>query len=237
MEIVDVLEAVLGVRAWQVRGDGRLCSIYWPAKWEPGINHARCLPEASLRTDDHEAPQANCTCGIYAHTDMNDRELAFLDRPNVVLGTIAAWGRIEHEPSGFRAQSARLLALGRSRRRDTTQRRSAIRYGVPLLPMSELASYSRSRTWPLRTEREALGSLILVVDCGEAVCRAMGEIRSALHRFIDAVADWRIDVVVCGEGASVLPLDGENRDRRRQLHAAIQMMVPDTGAPALTRGL
>ncbi len=237
METVDVLEAILGERTWQVRSDGRLCSIYWPAKWEPGINHARCLPEASLRTDDHEAPQANCTCGIYAHTDMNERELAFLDRPNVVLGTIAAWGRIEYEACGFRAQSARLLALGRSRRRDASERRAAIRYGVPLLPMSELASYSRARTCPLRAERQSLGALILVIDCGEAAAAEIAEIRAGLHRFIDRLADRRIDMVVCGEGASVVPLDGENRDRRRQLHAAIQMLVPDTGAPALARGL
>jgi hypothetical protein len=237
MELVDCLEPVLGVRAWEVRSDGRLCSVFWPAKWKPGVNHAHCDPEDSLHTEDHETPQAGCTCGIYAYRDINHRDLAFYERENIVIGTIAAWGRIEQEAGGFRAEAARLLAVGASPNGGALERRAAIRYSVSLIPLGELAGFSRKYARPVGVARQMCGAVIMVVDCGPAAIGCIDEIRAGCHQIIERARDRRINLVVCGEGAFVVPLQGEGARRQSQLRAAVDLLVPDCEGPALARGL
>jgi len=237
MEVVDCSEPVLGVRAWEVRSDGRLCSVFLPCKWRPGVNRAQCDPEESLRYEDHSSPQLNCACGIYAYRDLNYRDLAFYERENIVLGTIAAWGRIEQEVAWFRAEQARLLAVGRSPNGGALERRAAIRYGVPLVPLSELAGFSRRYAQPASVARPMRGAVIVVLDCGPAAHSCFDEIRSGCHQLIERAHDWRVDVVVCGEGTFVVPLRGEGAWRQRQLSAAVDFLVPDCEGPALARGL
>jgi hypothetical protein len=152
MELVDGKEPVLGVRAWQVRRDGRLCSIHADAPWEPGVNCARCLPDVSLLTKEHEVPEASCTCGLYGNPSVNYRGPAVPDDTNVVLGTIAAWGHVEPECDGFRAEYARILAIGCTGEGSRLERRAATRYSVPLVPFVQLERFSRHHARPLRLE-------------------------------------------------------------------------------------
>lgn len=237
MEHIDPAEPVLGIRAWEARSDGRLCSVFFPAKWTPGINRAYCEPEGSLRLDEHEVPESGCVCGLHAFAELNGRDLAFYERPNIVIGTIAAWGRIEPIPGGFRAEFAKLVAIGKTPKGDITEQRAATRYGVPLVPMAELATCSIQHARPARFERSMSRAAILVVDCGPAARPHFDELRDGLHWLIDRTEGITLDMVVCGAGAFVVPLDGEPADRRQQLHAAVDLLAADTEGPALARGL
>lgn len=237
MKHVDLAEPVLGIRAWEARSDGRLCSVFFPAKWTPGVNRAYCEPEASLRFDEHEVPESGCCCGLHAFSEICGRDLAFYERPNIVIGTIAAWGRIEQLPGGFRAEFAKLVAIGKTPKGDVIEQRAATRYGVPLVPMDELATCSIQHARPARFERAMSAAAILVVDCGPAARPHFNELRDGLHWLIDRAEGVNLDMVVCGAGASVVPLDGEPADRRKQLHAAVNLLAADTEGPALARGL
>jgi len=53
---VSESDPILGLRGWQARDDGRLCSIETRAKWTPGTNHARCIPNVALGCEHHRAP-------------------------------------------------------------------------------------------------------------------------------------------------------------------------------------
>ncbi|MGE5700825.1 MAG: hypothetical protein ACM3VU_00250 [Arthrospira platensis] len=237
MEQVDCLEPVLGVRAWEARSDGRLYSVFLPFKWRPGVNHAHCDPEGSSCSEAHKSPQSDCACGIYAYRDLNYRDLAFYERKSIVVGTIAAWGRIEQDVGWFRAESARLLAVGASPTGGALERRAAIRYSVPLVPLDELAGFSRRHAQPASVARPMRGAVIVVLDCGPATIGCFDEIRSGCHRLIERACDWRVDVVVCGEGTFVVPLRGEGARRQSQLRAAVDFLMPDCGGPALARGV
>lgn len=148
MELVNGKEPVLGVRAWQVRRDGQLCSIHSDAQWEPGVNCARCLPDASLLTE----PEARCICGLYGSSSLDYRGPAVPNDTNVVLGTIAAWGYIEPECDGFRAEYARILAIGCAGEGSRLEHRAATRYSVPLVPFVQLERFSRHHATPMRLE-------------------------------------------------------------------------------------
>jgi len=237
MEHVDPAEPVLGIRAWEARTDGRLCSVWWPGKWEPGVNTGRCNAGMSPESGPHEAPGSDCGCGLHAYREVNAREHELYERPDIVIGTIAAWGRIAPSVDGFRAEQARLLAIGASPQVRRLERRAAIRYGVPLIPMAGLADYSAAHARPTGFARPMSGAVILVVDCGPASARCMGELRAGLHQLVDRLRLLRIDMVVCGEGAIVVPLCGEFAQRAGQLHAAVDQLVCDTAGPALARGL
>jgi len=237
MELIDPLEAVLGVRGWEAREDGRLCSVFWPGKWEPGVNQARCNPAGSMLPEPHDAPGQECGCGLFACSDMNWRDPVFYERPDIVIGTIAAWGRIAPEVDGFRAEYARLLAVGASPEPRVLERRAAVRYGVPLVAMPCLADHGAAHARPTDFARPMSGAVILVVDCGAASLDCIGELRAGLHQLIDRLRGWQIDMIVCGAGAFVVPLIGECDQRERQLHAAVDQLVCDGEGPALARGL
>lgn len=113
MELVNCSEPVLGVRVREVRSDGRLCTVFWPVKWKPGINHASCDPEDSLHPEDHETPQADCTCGIYAYRVINHRDLAFYEQENVVGWHDRGVGP-DRTGGGLVARRAGSIARGRS---------------------------------------------------------------------------------------------------------------------------
>jgi len=236
MQLVSESEPVLGVRVWEARQDGRLCSVYWPAKWSPGINTAACEPEGSLRVDDHMVPESGCVCGLHGYSDINTRDLAFYDRPHVVVGTIAAWGRIEPALNGFRAEKAKLLAIGEATG-SCLERRASVRYGVPLVPMAELAGFSRQHANPATLAQQMHGAVILVVDCGPAVTSCLDDLKTGLHQLVRRAHNRRIDLVVCGQGSFVAPLCGAEHERERQLGVAIDQLVPDCEGPALARGM
>src|SRR5262245_58894281 len=122
--------SILGVRSWSVElhlpfSATRLAAAaYSDATWEPGgawteAEWLRC----SEALGDHRAPQAGCTCGLYAlHpgplraralcAELIRADPAALGTPGFVesvgvVGVVEAAGRIEVHREGFRAERAR----------------------------------------------------------------------------------------------------------------------------------
>jgi hypothetical protein len=58
---------------------------------------------------DHRAPQPGCNRGMWAYTDLNHRDINFYEHPNLVLGTIEAWGRLENRLRAVQRTSRSLL--------------------------------------------------------------------------------------------------------------------------------
>lgn len=102
----DAIEPVIGWRAWALAqtadGQPELRPIIysgetWPAR---EVARATCPPHA--RTG-HRAPEADCTCGLYA-VDGLDRLPAVTGRDVTVIGSVALWGTMVEHDSGFRAE-------------------------------------------------------------------------------------------------------------------------------------
>lgn len=147
----DLVEPVLGYRAWQVNQDGVLGSLAWMHAWPEGVTTAECV--RGKRDHRHRAPVHNCDCGIYAYTRLDSRLLAFN-----CIGVIAAWGAIElHERGddvvGFRAEHACPLALAATRVASKTDRaamiRAASRHNVRLVGVGRLEAEGRRHARPL----------------------------------------------------------------------------------------
>jgi hypothetical protein len=228
-------DPILGFRCWQGRDDGRLCSIKAPAKWKPGANHARCIQGVMPECEPHRAPEPSCVCGLYAYQDLNHRREWFYDRPNLVMGTIAAWGEIEIVGEGFRAEYAEILALANPRASTRPQRLAARRYGVHLVPFADLARFSLQFAQPLeRPVRDVKGGILLVIDCGPNGLTQMEEIRNGCLSLLQRLPDRAAHAIACGSGAVVLP---NSLDPDRQIREGIEMLVASADGPALARGV
>jgi hypothetical protein len=155
----DFVEPALGWRAWAVVDrdlEPRLRSIYYDVVWQPGrALVAACLhrPRAirlpwRTRMREHETPEVECTCGIYAAADPLTAA-AYLDAPISsaercrVLGIVSLWGHVVECDRGWRASHAypHRLYVPRLASRAGWSRRSAplddlpfelARYGVPV---------------------------------------------------------------------------------------------------------
>ncbi len=102
----DAIEPVVGWRAWALArtpdGQPELRPIIysgerWPAR---EVARAECPPHAR---SGHRAPEAGCTCGLYA-VDGLDRLPAVTGRDVTVIGSVALWGAMVEHDSGFRAE-------------------------------------------------------------------------------------------------------------------------------------
>jgi glycine cleavage system H lipoate-binding protein len=136
-EAPDLVEAVVGYRAWHIEPDGQLRPWTFTAlPWQPGVNTAVCARDVR-----HAPPVGDCMCGLYALTDPADRRLDF--RADQAVGAIAAWGELEVHRTGFRAEHACVTALALPERAGYEQRealaRAAERYGVPLVAADRLS--------------------------------------------------------------------------------------------------
>ncbi len=228
-------DPILGFRCWQARDDGRLYSIEAPAKWKPGANHARCIPNVMPECERHPAPEPSCICGFHAYHDLNDRREWFCDRPNLVMGTIAAWGEIETIGVGFRAEYAEILALASTHASTRPQRNAARRYGVHLIPFADLARFSLEFAQPLeRPVRHIKPGVILVIDSGPNSPMRMEEIRDGCLSLLKRLPDRAAHAIACGTGAVVLP---NAIDPDRQIREGIEMLVASADPPALARGV
>ncbi len=113
---VDILaEPIEGWRTWNLSLDRSADPLLHPARPSPDTwlpRHpleARCAasPILSLFRRPHDAPNAECTCGIYAA-----RSLESMDRPRPawppppVVGTVSLWGRMVEHELGWRAAFA-----------------------------------------------------------------------------------------------------------------------------------
>jgi hypothetical protein len=115
----DVAAPIVAWRSWLVvdTADGpRLHSTARAQAWHPGEPVcAICRPPTRLlpwpRRDPHAAPQAACTCGVYAAANLTGA-LATLDPYarlgwtvlHRVFGQVALWGRVIECAAGWRAE-------------------------------------------------------------------------------------------------------------------------------------
>jgi hypothetical protein len=115
----DVAAPIVAWRSWLVvdTADGpRLHSTARAQVWRPDEPvSAVCRPPTRLlpwpRRDLHAAPQAACTCGVYAAADLTGA-LATLDAYarlgwkvlHRVFGEVALWGRVIECAAGWRAE-------------------------------------------------------------------------------------------------------------------------------------
>jgi hypothetical protein len=149
----DFASAVAGYRAWQLGPGGVLFPLALPAAppWET-VNRARCF---APHDDAHEAPAPDCGCGFHALHDPADTRLE-LDHPAV--GAIAAWGEIEVYATGFRAECARVIALGwrpsPGAEPPSPLREAARRYDVRIVPFDRLEAEAREFALPLPDEAQ-----------------------------------------------------------------------------------
>lgn len=101
---------IIGVREW--RGKRGLKPITSPTggfEWKSDGS----ATEAECRCD-HDPPQPDCGCGLYAYHPWSIFGTDLLSRPSVgesVVGLVEAWGKIEVHRDGFRAQYAKPVAF------------------------------------------------------------------------------------------------------------------------------
>ena len=150
----DLIEPVVGFRAWRVVGD-RLLSPYIPCRWDGRLMHAICYPANRSLTfghgwlsAPHDSPHPDCQCGIYAYHRPGTR--GYFGEWEWLEGIVSVWGRIEAHADGLRAEHARVEALGLPGDRDGgSARRIAAALGVGLVPRAELAGAAASYGAPL----------------------------------------------------------------------------------------
>jgi hypothetical protein len=115
----DFVEPVLGWRVWYAVADGneiRLSSIIhrtvWPTR-APLVATCRRFRLPLLPSRSHEAPAAECRCGIYATTapalhQYLSEESAWdnVFRVALVVGRTSLWGVVHESERGWRASFA-----------------------------------------------------------------------------------------------------------------------------------
>ena len=105
MRVPDYISPVVAYRAWQLDAYGLRSLSGEP--WHPGRSLAAAC-RASVRGtahDVHDAPQMNCTCGIYAaksHADLRTAGYAGFG----IHGEVYLWGTVVEHELGWRAQYA-----------------------------------------------------------------------------------------------------------------------------------
>lgn len=106
--------------------------------WPP---HGQAL-KAGCAGSGHDAPRADCSCGVYAwHPTADNCEFVFPSRrwTGSITGIVEAWGETEVHADGFRAQYARPRWLLLPSRADRETRRQvetlAAEYGAEVLPV------------------------------------------------------------------------------------------------------
>lgn len=128
----DLTRPVIGFRGWALR-DGELTSVTdWRERWDSPSKRARCrVHEDVPGAQPHDAPDADCACGIYAFHSPHHVH-------GEVRGVVELWGRLLVCRKGVRAQHARIKALVAEGTRSATDVfRVANRLGVYLLPPGE----------------------------------------------------------------------------------------------------
>jgi hypothetical protein len=151
LELEPVAAAYVGFRHWHVEhgrlfsigrhplddvdcpsGAGAFGRVQWPVS---GLTALPCR--------DGPAPALDCSCGVYATSDLRDPGTAWRSGPHYarhVIGAVALWGRVVEHETGYRAQHARPIALLDG----YEARRVADAYGVPLLSADELVVFAAS---------------------------------------------------------------------------------------------
>jgi hypothetical protein len=145
----DLVEAVVGFRAWRVV-DGALLSPYIPCRWDGPVMHAACYPAnrallfgRGWLSMPHAPPHRDCRCGIYAYHRAGAQP--YYGEFESVRGVVTVWGHIEAHRDGLRAEHARVCALART----PAAVPIAARLGVDLVESAELEDAAASYGTPL----------------------------------------------------------------------------------------
>ncbi|MFZ0735308.1 MAG: hypothetical protein WAM79_23530 [Candidatus Sulfotelmatobacter sp.] len=112
MSVPDLISPIVGYRVWTwgTLGLKSLCG----ERWHPSQSlAARCRASTvvgpivgrSEAADDHDAPQANCTCGIYAVKTLHHFRSAGYEQFGI-YGEVYLWGTVVEHELGWRAQFA-----------------------------------------------------------------------------------------------------------------------------------
>lgn len=145
--------AVIGYRSWVRNRNNELRPMSVGGSWLPGANEAVC----QLRCR-HDAPAWSCGCGFHAWSRL-EPALTMACGPDVVVGAIAACGRLEQHHDGFRAEKAQILGLLLPEQVDadllTSYWAIADRYRVPLFPTpQELKAHAKRFAKPFVSPRD-----------------------------------------------------------------------------------
>lgn len=112
MSLPDLISPIVGYRVWTwgTTGLKSLCGERWHPRQSLA---ARCRASTVVGTiagraeagDNHDAPQPNCTCGIYAVKTLDHFRSAGYERFGI-CGEVFLWGKVVEHELGWRAQLA-----------------------------------------------------------------------------------------------------------------------------------
>ncbi len=112
MNIPDYISPIVGYRVWQWDAAGLRSLNGEP--WAPGrplaagcryASSGRLAGCAEAMDDVHEAPQAGCTCGVYAAKSLAHlRTAGYMEYG--ICGEVCLWGTVVEHELGWRAQFA-----------------------------------------------------------------------------------------------------------------------------------
>lgn len=168
VEVPDGITPLVGYRGWLVKNNSlwsaypEIRSVEWPVN---GPLQSECLKpkQRGREGDDREflpspsnhywSPHLECTCGIYAlheypklwkQLEDGRRVASFKPWPHEsVTGIIHGWGRIIVGDKGFRAQSAKPIALVSRPKSNSWPKvieRLAERYGLEIVDARDVRS-------------------------------------------------------------------------------------------------
>jgi hypothetical protein len=155
--VSDLTGKILGWREWHIGPHGELQPTgLGEGAWVSGVNDARCIYR------EHEAPDHDCGCGLYAWYEPRG-SVGF----TMAVGLVAAWGAVELHADGYRAEHAEILCLVADVDEPVLRRMlvdyMADAYKVPVLDKDRALAYARQRAievpHDLRPDRQALGSV------------------------------------------------------------------------------
>lgn len=105
MRIPDMVSVITAWRAWGLatrKGQKQLKALGVSHVWKP-----RAMLDAKCNNSKHDAPQMDCTCGVWAFKTLEGLTSALESYSDVkVLGRVSLWGRVVETENGYRAEKA-----------------------------------------------------------------------------------------------------------------------------------
>lgn len=171
-DVPTFIECVIGYRAWHADTEYQLWPLHSARRpWVPGINTARCNCGTwrSLRFEwywhqgrrvlepapEHPAPDPQCECGLYSWRRPKRAwyQAPAPGPPLLIAGAVASWGHLQVHKDGFRAEHACVVTLGYHTETMADALdvlvHIAARYGVDLVPLSDLEKAASRHGTPL----------------------------------------------------------------------------------------
>lgn len=189
----DLSRKVLGYRQFTLDEDGQLGSVATRNWWMPGPNRARC-DQAELGgmgfspfapryepAPDHDAPNDDCVCGLYAWHALPASWLNGTLKESAgsaIAAVVTAWGRLEVHRDGFRAEWAEIVALIHDPYDGPVHRaraqKAADLYGVKLLDVRDVAGDPELAELGDRVPEQLMPDSHSQAGCSCPMCQAKG---------------------------------------------------------------